>query len=107
MKYIYAVLDLITKDIGGLMLFPNDGSAIRRFQDLLANTNEETSVFRDHAEDFALIRLGTLTPNGHDGLGLRITADTGTSPDGEYDTIFTGQQWKDMHTNNTKMEIAR
>lgn len=82
MRAIYAILDLLTNDIGGLWTSRADAAAIRMFHDILSDDSRD-NLQAKHPEDYVLICLGHV----QDDPALRIVATDA------YREVLTGKQW--------------
>lgn len=72
MKFIYAVLDLVAKELVGLQMytlftFRTDEQAIRYFTDI---TNDPSSVLHKHVADYDLICVGVVDEKDPDNIAL-------------------------------------
>lgn len=83
MRHVYAIIDLLAKDLAGpLQLFNADQPAVRWFGDV---AGRQDTIVGQHVEDFILVKLGTITED-EQGIPL-ITSDTS-------DIVISGRQWK-------------
>lgn len=91
MKKLYAVYDIVAREIHGpILTFNADAAAIRTFSEILADNKTALS---QHPADYTLLYLGTITEN--DDTLPQILASLGA------EVILTGAQWLAVQEKNT------